>query len=290
MAVEQKVHGGTFCDSIIPCSHRDAFLHGGRSRRSPWGQSPRPPVVTLWWGWLLAPLIGLLLALFGAGGGMTTVPLLTHLLHMPLKQAIASSLWIVAAVSLAALLRHNPWREIHWPLLGWFAAGGVVGGWLGAQVGLVIPAAVQSALFGALTWFVAWWMGRPKPHALGGGSACRCAHTLLVGALLGVVTGVLGVGGGFLMVPALLWLGVPDYRLAVAHSLLLITGNALAAAVGWLGRVALAPAPLVVIALLAMVGSLLGNWLLQRLPVERLQEAFRLLLVVIGGVMFRDAL
>ncbi len=240
--------------------------------------------------WLLAPLIGVLLALFGAGGGMTTVPLLTHLLHMPIKEAVASSLWIVAAVSLAALIRQHAWRRLNYRLLAWFAAGGLLGGWLGARLGLAMPAAMQSAIFGALTWFVAWWMHRPKPVEAGGGVICRCVRTLITGVALGVVTGVLGVGGGFLMVPALLWLGVPDYRLAVAHSLLLITVNAVAAGAGYLGAIALQPEPLAAIALLAMAGSLAGHWLLHRLPAARLQQAFSLLLVAIGGLMFWDAL
>ncbi len=241
------------------------------------------------WAWVLAPTIGLLLALFGAGGGMTTVPLLTHALHMPIKEAVASSLWIVAAVSLAALIRQRAWSRLNWRMIAWFAAGGLAGGWLGARLGLAMPAAWQSAIFGALTWFVAWWMHRPRPDAAGGGVICRCVRTLLTGLALGVVTGVLGVGGGFLMVPALLWLGVPDYRLAVAHSLLLIVLNAAAAGIGYAGHVALQAEPIAVIALLAMAGSLAGNWLLHRLPATRLQRAFSLLLVGIGGVMFWDA-
>jgi len=74
--------------------------------------------------WLAAPFIGLSLALFGAGGGgMTTVPLLAYGLHMPLKSAIASSLWIVAAVSLTSLLRQRAWGRMNIRLLTWLAVG-----------------------------------------------------------------------------------------------------------------------------------------------------------------------
>jgi len=242
------------------------------------------------WIWLLSPLIGLLLALFGAGGGMTTVPLLSHALHMPIREAVASSLWIVASVSLAALIRQQAWSLLNYRLLAWLAGGGLIGSWLGAQAGLVMPAAIQSALFGALTWFVAWWMQRPKPEtAQHGDTICHCMRTLITGVCLGIITGVLGVGGGFLMVPALLWLGVSDYRCAVAHSLLLITANALAAGISYLGAVSFQPGLLVIIALLAMTGSVIGSRLLRYWPVAKLQKAFSLLLLVIGGVMLWDA-
>jgi len=64
------------------------------------------------WVWILFPLIGVLLALFGAGGGMTTVPLLAHTLRMPIKEAVASRPWIVAAVSFATLIRQRAWRQL----------------------------------------------------------------------------------------------------------------------------------------------------------------------------------
>ena len=242
------------------------------------------------WAWLLAPIIGLLLAMFGAGGGMTTVPLLLHVLNMPLKEAIASSLWIVAAVSLAALVRQHPWRQLKPRLLAWFAAGGILGSWSGAHLGMAMPEAAQSLSFGGLTWFVAWWMHRPGPtEAVTVSTACQCMRTLVTGTALGIVTGALGVGGGFLMVPALLWLGVGGYRLAVAHSLVLITLNASVAGLGYLDLVEIRPVPVTAIALLAMAGALLGNRLLRMWPASRMQGAFSVMLLLIGGVMIAEA-
>ncbi len=242
------------------------------------------------WAWLAAPFIGLTLALFGAGGGMTTVPLLAYGLHMPLKSAIASSLWIVAAVSLTSLLRQRVWKRMNIRLLIWLAIGGIAGSWLGTRIGLAMPDVLQGAIFGALTWFVAWWMRKPKPQATRTTADTRHhARTLIAGLLLGIVTGILGVGGGFLMVPILIWLGISDYKLAVAHSLLLITVNATVAGLGYIGSVHIHVAPLLIIAVLAMTGSLAGSFLLKRWSPERLQGAFSLLLVLIGGFMLVGA-
>jgi len=242
------------------------------------------------WVWLAAPFIGFTLALFGAGGGMTTVPLLAYGLHMPLKEAVASSLWIVAAVSLTSLLRQHAWHRMNIRVLTWFALGGVAGSWLGTRIGLAISDVLQETIFGVLTCFVAWWMHRPKAGANDtDGQTRRCIKTLITGMALGIVTGILGVGGGFLMVPALIWLGVSDYKLAVAHSLLLITVNATVAGVGYIGAVHMQVTPLLIIAVLAMTGSLAGSFLLKRWPSKRLQGAFSLLLILIGGFMLTGA-
>ncbi|MDQ6973627.1 MAG: sulfite exporter TauE/SafE family protein, partial [Mariprofundaceae bacterium] len=198
--------------------------------------------------WVAAPLIGLTLAMFGAGGGMTTVPILHYGLGLPMKEAIASSLWIVAGVSLVSLWQLNVWKQLNIRLLSWFAVGGVMGSGLGARIGLNISDILQSMIFGLLTCAVAWWMLKAKPvRQEREEHQCQCVRTLLVGVVLGVVTGVLGVGGGFLMVPALLWLGIASYRLAVAHSLLLMTVNASVAGVGYLGHVNIDPQPLLMV-------------------------------------------
>lgn len=242
------------------------------------------------WVIALAPLIGLMLALFGAGGGMLTVPLLTYGLHFPLKQAIAASLWIVAAVSLVALFRQQAWRGLNLKMLTAFAIGGMAGSTAGAHLGMAMPTSLQAAIFGALVFFVAWWMRRPKPTVQGNARpACRCLLTLLTGIILGITTGVLGVGGGFLMVPALIWLGVSDYKMAVAHSLVLIVINALTAGLNYATGMTMALTPILAIAGLASLGSLVGGSLLTRHSSERLQSAFSIILLLIGALMLGKA-
>ncbi len=243
------------------------------------------------WFILLAPFIGLLLTLFGAGGGMLTVPLLVHGFHLPLKSAIAASLWVVGSVSLLSLLRQKAWRALNIKLLVAFAVGGLLGSWLGAQIGLKISDALQGGIFGLLVLFVAWWMRRPRPdHAGAPEGTCRCPLAAFTGIFLGIATGLLGVGGGFLMVPALIWLGISDYKMAVKHSLVLIVFNATVAGITYLGRVELAWQPMFWIAGLAAIGNLLGYKLLGKFSSARLQTMFSLLLVLIGVTMLYGAI
>jgi len=240
---------------------------------------------------MIAPLIGIMLALFGAGGGMLTVPLLNHVCDMPLKSAVAASLWIVAAVSLVALFRQRAWHQLQIKLLAFFIAGGGMGSWLGAHLGLIVSDALQGTVFGLLVWFVAWWMRyRKKPLPLESPvQPCRCLVTLLTGVLLGIVTGMLGVGGGFMMVPALLWLGISDYKIAVSHSLVLIIINAVIAGMTYFGHVEMAWQPVLWIAGLAAMGTVLGSIFASRVSSVRLQSTFSLFLVLIGAVMLFDA-
>jgi len=241
---------------------------------------------------LAAPLIGLLLALFGAGGGMVTVPLLIHGLSLSIKPAIAASLWIVASVSLVTLVRKRAWQVLNLKLLVVFVLGGGIGSWLGARLGLAMPDNLQALLFGGLVLFVAWRMRIPprdcKPATAA--VACPCLKAFVVAVVMGLVTGVFGVGGGFLIVPALIWLGISAFPVAVAHSLVVIVINACVAGVSMLGDVSLPVMPLIYVSLLAAVGSMIGCYLCKYLPEQILYVWFSRLLFVIGLFMIAGSM
>lgn len=238
------------------------------------------------WVWVIAPFIGLLLGLFGAGGGMLTVPLLIYGAGLPLKQAIASSVWIVASVSLVAAFHQRAWRIIQPALLVFFSIGGIAGSIGGTWLGTWIDPALQQALFGILLLVVAIWTWRTRLHeSPPSTSTCRCMAAFLVGTGLGVLTGLLGVGGGFLMVPALIALGISHFPTAVAHSLLLITVNATASGITYMGQVPSSPETMILVGSLAAVGSIIGSRLLKRIPLTPLQRAFSLGLALLGITM-----
>ncbi|RMD77937.1 MAG: sulfite exporter TauE/SafE family protein [Gammaproteobacteria bacterium] len=244
-----------------------------------------------WWPWLAAPLIGLSLGLFGAGGGMLTVPLLVYGAGLPLKQAVAMSVWLVAGVSLVAAVHQRAWRVMRPGLLAFFGVGGILGGVAGAWLGARVPDLAQQLLFGALLLVVAAWTLRaPLREALPLSFRCRCGLALLAGAGLGVLTGLLGVGGGFLMVPVLIALGLAHLPTAVAHSLVLIVGNALAAGLTYLGEVPLDLGLLTGIGGLAALGAVVGSHLLHRLPQAPLQKGFSVALALLGAVMLGQGL
>jgi len=238
--------------------------------------------------WLAAPLIGLVLSLFAAGGGMIAVPLLSFGVGMPLKQAVATSLIIVACISLVALLQKKRWQLIEWRLHRFFAIGGMIGGFLGASIGLHITDKIQAIIFAVLVLFVAWWMNSglmQKISAHAKTTPCDCRYSMLAGVGTGLVTGLLGVGGGFLIVPLLLMLGVANYQSAVAHSLILIISSSLVAALRYTESLDIAWHPTLLIVVLAAVGTWLGSLIADKYSSKYLQKAFSLMLTIMAGWM-----
>ncbi|MDQ6956260.1 MAG: sulfite exporter TauE/SafE family protein [Mariprofundaceae bacterium] len=235
--------------------------------------------------WIFAPLIGLVLSLFAAGGGMIAVPLLSFGVGIPLKQAIAMSLIIVASVSALALLHGKRWQHIEWKLHRFFAFGSMSGGFLGASIGLSISNQVQGIIFALLTLVVAWWMHSDvmkRITAAAQTTPCDCKLCFFAGLMTGVVTGLTGVGGGFLIVPLLLMLGVASYQSAVAHSLILIVPTSLIAAARYAENVDMVWHPTILIIVLAMLGAAAGNVMMKRYSPNHLQKGFSLMLVLVA--------
>jgi len=238
--------------------------------------------------WLVAPLIGLLLSLFAAGGGLVAVPLLNAGLGMPLKQAIAASLLIVAFTSFIALFQKKAWKLISWRLHRFFALGAMLGGFSGASIGLEISDQVQAVLFTVLVLAIAWWInsnGMKNLAKQAEKTSCNCLYAVLTGFASGVITGLLGVGGGFIVVPVLMLLGVANHQAAVAHSLLLIISSSLVASARYYEYFSIALQPMLIILALAALGVWAGGWIAARVSASRLQKSFSLVLCLLAGWM-----
>ncbi len=235
------------------------------------------------WLWPSALVIGVVLGLFGAGGGMITVPVLIYLADMPVKEAIAMSLWVVAIVSLTALIQQRVWRNLQARLLITFGVTGVLGSVIGSLLAVHIDEDIQLILFALLILLVTWWLSRVELSDRV--SVFRFIPASVTGLFIGVITGVLGVGGGFLLVPALIYLGVGHFPIAVAHSLVLITLNATAGGITYLKTVNFSLPLALIISIIAALGTVLGTYLLRKLPGVQLQRAFSMMLILIGGFM-----
>ncbi len=235
------------------------------------------------WLWPSALVIGVVLGLFGAGGGMITVPVLIYLADMPVKEAIAMSLWVVAIVSLTALIQQRVWRNLQARLLITFGVTGVLGSVIGSLLAVHIDEEIQLILFAFLILLVTWWLSRVELSDRV--SVFRFIPASVTGLFIGVITGVLGVGGGFLLVPALIYLGVGHFPIAVAHSLVLITLNATAGGITYLKTVDFSLPLALIISIIAALGTVLGTYLLRKLPGVQLQRAFSMMLILIGGFM-----
>ncbi|MET7476579.1 sulfite exporter TauE/SafE family protein [Streptomyces sp. NPDC005648] len=172
-------------------------------------------------------VVGLALGALGAGGSILTVPALIYLLGFGPAAATTAGLVIVIVTSLTALVAHARAGAVRWRAGGLFAAAGLLPAAGAGALSAQIPEAVLTLAFALLAALAAAKMLlRRMPHASGRVSGVRAATA---GAGLGAVTGFLGVGGGFLAVPALVTVLAVPMGAAVGTSLLVIVANALVA-------------------------------------------------------------
>ena len=233
--------------------------------------------------WPVAFLIGVVLGSFGAGGGMITVPALIYFADMPVKEAVAMSLWIVALVSIVALFQNKAWRSLQLKLLVTLGVSGVIGSVSGSMLAHYLSEKVQLGLFTLLIVLVTWWVSKMDLSDRVG--VFRFIPAAGAGFFIGILTGIFGVGGGFLLVPALIYLGMHHFPTAVAHSLVLIALNALAGGLSHLSQVTISIEQTLGFAIIASAGTVLGVYILKHVDNNKLQKSFSLILILLGVFM-----
>lgn len=185
---------------------------------------------------LFGAAIGLMLGLLGAGGSILAVPALVYGVGQPLPTAISTSLAVVALSSLGGLLPRERRSAVRWPVALVFGAAGIPTAFAGAALGNLLPQRWLLLAFAALMLVVAVRMLRGGDEHVG---ACRTRDggvnwrtclpkALLTGAAVGVLTGLFGVGGGFVVVPALALLLGLGAQQAIATSLVVVLINSVA--------------------------------------------------------------
>jgi len=237
---------------------------------------------------------GLFGALMGVGGGLIVVPALTQVLGVPFPRAVAVSLAVIVVSSSASSAAYveTGLTDIRTGVFLELAtvAGAIAGSVLAAHV----PPAGLLALFAAVTWLTAGTVWRRRGRS---GEGLRAGEAPVhgwgkgmgVSFVAGAVSGLIGVGGGFLKVPAMsLLMGLP-FKVAAATSNFMIGVTAATSAYVYAARgdLDLAVAAPTVVGVYA--GARLGTRLLPRIPAARLQGAFALVLAVIGSRMALDA-
>lgn len=172
-----------------------------------------------------AVVVGLSLGIFGSGGSILTVPVLVYLLNHPDKQAIAESLGIVGAIAAIGAIPYALDRLVDWRSVLLFGVPGMIGTVGGAWLAAYVPGFAQLLLFAGVMLFAArsmWRKAKKKAPTDGVPEARAMWRIVIDGTVVGVLTGFVGVGGGFLIVPALVLLGGLPMRRAVATSLAII--------------------------------------------------------------------
>jgi uncharacterized protein len=232
-----------------------------------------------------AVVVGVTLGLFGGGGSILTVPVLVYLAGVPAKQAIAMSLFVVAVTSAVSAIGHARAGRIRWRTGSIFGAAGMAGAYPGGLIGPYLPEALLMGAFAAMMLATAVAMIRdrrnpavkPQPREL------PVLHVIAEGVTVGLVTGLVGAGGGFLVLPALVLLGGLPMGVAVGTSLLVIAMKSVAGLAGYLHSTPVDWSLALPVTAAAVVGGLIGGALAGRLDADRLRKTFGWFVLAMGA-------
>ncbi len=233
---------------------------------------------------LLGFTIGISLGLLGGGGSILTVPALVYFVGQTPQAAVTASLMIVGANSAMGAFMHRTQGTLNWKVALVFGGVGMATAYLSAGWSKAVSSNTLMLAFAGLMLVVGLFMVlRPTPKQ-DGGEERGWLVTVAGGAGVGLLTGFLGVGGGFLIVPALVMLvGLPMHQ-AVGTSLVVIAMNSLA---GFMGHLQGPPVDLEVVAIFVtagLTGALVGARLTRFVHPELLRKGFALF--VIGLALF----
>ncbi|MES2179651.1 MAG: sulfite exporter TauE/SafE family protein [Gemmatimonadota bacterium] len=239
-------------------------------------------------GYALAALIGLSLGVMGGGGSILTVPVFVYVLGYDPKLAIAMSLPVVGVTSLVGAL--SQWKAGNVDLRTAFAFGIVAmgGAFAGARLAVFLSGAVQLSLLAVAMLAAAIAMfrnaRRPAGSSIAEDSSDGASYGLflLVALFVGLLTGVVGIGGGFLVVPALVILARTPMKRAVGTSLLVIALNCASGFAGYAGRVDVPWGFMAGFGAIAVGGILAGTYLARFVAQRTLKQAFAIFLVCMG--------
>lgn len=233
---------------------------------------------------VLAVVVGLTLGLLGGGGSILTVPLLNYVAGMDPKEAIAASLFVVGVTSAMSTLLHARSGNVQWRTGLIFGAASMAGAFLGGLIGGRIPSVILMVAFALMMIATAAAMLLGKKNTAGAKEkkTLPLGKILLEGLVVGLVTGLVGAGGGFLVVPALALLGGLPMPVAVGTSLVVIAMKSFAGLAGYLTTVSLDWVLIGSITLAAIAGSVLGARLAGRIPEAALRKGFGIFVLVMG--------
>jgi uncharacterized protein len=238
--------------------------------------------------------VGVVLGLLGGGGSILAVPIFLYVFHLPPDSAIAMSFPVVGTSAFAGFLTH--WRQgnVNLGIALPYGACAITSAFLVAQRAHYLPEAVRLGLFAVFALTAAMVMLRdswrtpnrtataptgappdaPRPRF----SGLLALEALTVGAL----TALIGAGGGFVIVPALVYLAGVPIKQAIGSSLLIIAMNSLSSFLGNVGQVAIDWPLVVSFTAVATLGAILGTRFSRRVPQHRIKQAFAGLILALG--------
>lgn len=231
---------------------------------------------------LLSALIGVTLGLLGGGGSILTLPMLVYVVKLDARESIASSLFVVGVTSLVGVVAHARAGNVVGRVGAVFGVAGMAGAYLGGRLAHFVPAPVLLGAFALMMLLTSAAMLRGKRTGPATERELAVAKALGLGFSVGVVAGLVGAGGGFLVVPALSLIGGLPMPRAVGTSLMVIALQSLAGFAGHVAHVSLHLPLLAVVTAACVVGSLVGARLAGRVKPETLRKAFGWLVLAMG--------
>lgn len=241
-------------------------------------------------GHVLAIAIGISLGLIGGGGSVLAVPILVYVMQIDPRTAIAMSLVVVGAVSVLGIIPH--WRagHVNWRIAAIFTPTAMLGAYAGARLASLpfISPTFQLIAFAVLMLVAGVFMIRDQ------GQATLTVHepplplALMIpleGLVVGILSGFVGIGGGFAIIPALVLLGKTPMKEAVGTSLVIIAFKSVTGFIGYLDQVTFDWLLIASFTVAASVGTLLGAVLNRRIKGQKLQAAFGYFIMAMGLFM-----
>ncbi len=244
---------------------------------------------------LLFLLIGISLGLIGGGGSILSVPILVYVLGFEEKTAIATSLLVITVTSAAAAAQHARAGNVRWRVVLVFSAAGMAGAFAGGHLARFVPGAVLLILFAGIMLAAAVAMWRSASSARGS-SQSEAQPQLLPfvvlrhGFAVGLLTGLVGAGGGFLIVPTLALLFRLPMHQAIGSSLVVIALKSVAGFLGYLSHVQVDFQFVALDSACAMAGSILGARLGAGLSGNALRRGFAVFVFIMAlAILYVEA-
>jgi uncharacterized protein len=235
-------------------------------------------------GYMLSIAIGVSLGLLGGGGSILTVPLLHYVFGVAPHDAVAMSLVVVGATAVAALVPRAMAGTVNWRVGLLFGVASIASSYVGGRFGALLPSHVLLTAF-SIVMIAAGAAMLARARGAVGAPRLRevsARRLVAVGLATGLLTGVLGAGGGFIIVPALTLFAGLALREAVATSLLVIAVNSVAGVAGTMHHATFDDRLVLAVTGFAIAGSFAGARIARRISVSQLQRAFAWFVIIVG--------
>ncbi|MFN4943824.1 MAG: sulfite exporter TauE/SafE family protein [Akkermansiaceae bacterium] len=230
--------------------------------------------------------IGISLGLTGAGGSILTVPVLVYLVGLPPTEAVGVSLCIVAIAAAVGAVQRWKCNEIHLKAALMFGGAGMVGAAIGAKFTHVVDEKLLMVFFTLLMIIVGFRMIFKTTSLILPLPECKPARCILAGAGTGMITGFLGVGGGFILMPALIRFARLPIAMATGTSLAVIAASSTVGSLAHQSAISKNAQLTLIFAAIAVIGTLLGKRVANHLPQRMIQKIFgSIVLITAAGII-----